>query len=182
VQRVVFYSWQSDLPNRTNRSFIQTALEKVADAIRVDDTVNVEPIVDRDTLGVAGSPDIGKTIFEKIERADVFVADITLINISEEGNRRTPNPNVLLELGYALHALGTSRVILIFNKAYGDIEDLPFDLRMRRVMTYNMPELAEERSTERRILEAKLDDAIRTALANIQPTPASSLVSQTLEG
>jgi len=61
IHRVVFYSWQSDLPNATNRSFIQEALETVAKAIKADDTVDVEPVIDRDTQGVAGAPDIAKT-------------------------------------------------------------------------------------------------------------------------
>jgi len=58
MHRVVFYSWQSDLPNRTNRSFIQQALENVTKAIRADGSIDVEPVVDRDTQGVAGSPDM----------------------------------------------------------------------------------------------------------------------------
>ena len=180
MQSVVFYSWQSDLPNRTNRSFIQTALEKVADAIRADDSIEVEPVVDRDTSGIAGSPDIAKTIFGKIETAAIFVADISLINTAQQG-RKSPNPNVLLELGYALHALGDHRVILVFNKAHGNLEDLPFDVRMRRVMTYNMPESAQERSTERKVLESKLDDAIRAALGNMRAPTDAGLTTQALE-
>jgi len=31
---VIFYSWQSDLPNATNRGFIQEALERAARNIR----------------------------------------------------------------------------------------------------------------------------------------------------
>jgi hypothetical protein len=31
--QTVFYSWQSDLPNRTNRTFIQDALQKAIDGI-----------------------------------------------------------------------------------------------------------------------------------------------------
>ena len=51
MHRVVFYSWQSDLPNRTNRSFIQQALENIAKSIRADDSIDVEPVIDRDTQG-----------------------------------------------------------------------------------------------------------------------------------
>ena len=70
MHRVIFYSWQSDLPNATNRSFILGALENVAKAITADDTIDVEPVVDRDTQGVAGAPDIAKTIFQKLDAAD----------------------------------------------------------------------------------------------------------------
>jgi hypothetical protein len=140
----------------------------------------VEPVVDRDTQGVAGSPDIAKTIFQKIEKADVVVADVSLINSAPQG-RPTPNPNVLLELGYALHALGDERVVLVFNTAFGKIEDLPFDLRMRRVTPYCSTESAPERSTERKALESKLDDAIRAALGSIKPAPMVSLVSDAID-
>jgi hypothetical protein len=49
MHRIIFYSWQSDLPNATNRSFIQRALENVAKSIKIDDTIDVEPVIDRDT-------------------------------------------------------------------------------------------------------------------------------------
>jgi hypothetical protein len=61
----VFYSWQSDLPPASNRSLIQAALEAAVKAIRADDTLHVVPRVERDTLGVAGAPDIGVTILRK---------------------------------------------------------------------------------------------------------------------
>ena len=46
--QIVFYSWQSDLPNACSRGFIQSALENAAAAIKADDTVEIEPVVDRD--------------------------------------------------------------------------------------------------------------------------------------
>ena len=90
MKKIVFYSWQSDLPNSTNRGFIQTALENAAAAITADDTVAVEPVVDRDTQGVPGSPDIASTIFSKITASDVFVADVSIT--CGDPNRPAPNP------------------------------------------------------------------------------------------
>jgi hypothetical protein len=72
-------------------------------------------------------------------------------------------------------------VILVFNTAYGKLEDLPFDLRMRRVMPYNMPDTVQERSTERRALESKLNDAIRAALDSLKPAPMVSMPSEAIE-
>src|SRR5215472_9503685 len=83
MKKIVFYSWQSDLPNACNRGFIQDALENAAGAITADDTVEVEPVVDRDTLGVPGAPDIASTIFSKIVAADVFVADVSITGRGE---------------------------------------------------------------------------------------------------
>src|SRR5438270_6437159 len=110
---LVFYSWQSDLPNATNRGFIQKALENAAKAIRDDDTVQVEPVVDRDTVGVPGAPDIASTIFAKIDQAQIFVCDVSIVDAS--ARRPAPNPNVLIELGYARRALGHDKVILAMN-------------------------------------------------------------------
>src|SRR5438876_9492524 len=98
-QATLFYSWQSDLPNATNRSLILDALERAAKRIRTDDSVTVEPVLDRDTQNVPGAPDIAHTIFQKIEKAAAFVADVSIINAGI--GRPTPNPNVLIELGYA---------------------------------------------------------------------------------
>lgn len=163
MQRIIFYSWQSDLPNATNRSFIETALERAASAIAKDNTVAIEPVIDRDTQGISGSPDIASTILSKIAAADAVVADISFIQRPVEG-RPCPNPNVLIELGYALRAIAYERVILVFNLAYGKVEELPFDLRMRRVLTYNMPEQTKDRAIERNSLERKFEVAIRAAL------------------
>ena len=53
--KTIFYSWQSDLPNSTNRGFIQKILELVAKEIHIDHSISVEPVIDRDTSGVPGS-------------------------------------------------------------------------------------------------------------------------------
>jgi hypothetical protein len=180
MHRVVFYSWQSDLPNATNRSFIEQALKNVANRITADDAVDVEPVIDRDTQGVAGAPDIAKTIFQKIASADVVVADVSIIGECRTG-RPTPNPNVLIELGYALRAVGDERVILVFNTAYGEFEQLPFDLKMRRALPYYMPQSTTDRATERKGLEAKLEPAIRAELASIRIEPPRSLLIEAIE-
>lgn len=158
----VFYSWQSDLPNSTNRNFILTALERAAKNIRSDKFVTIEPVVDRDTIGVPGSPNIASTILEKIGLSEIFVCDVSIINPSRSLEcRPTPNPNVLIELGYAMSVLGNERIILILNKSYGIPEQLPFDLRMNRVIPYDMPESDVDKATERAKLQKLLEKAIR---------------------
>lgn len=171
----VFYSWQSDLPNATNRGLIQTALEQVVKAIREDQSVAIEPVVDRDTVGVGGSPDIALTIFKKIELAALFVADVSIIG--HAGDRPTPNPNVLVELGYAKKALGPDRVLMIMNTAFGVPEDLPFDLRFRRVVAYYMPRTDSDRATERRQLQNRLETELRAMLAKLPPSTSAPEMS-----
>ena len=132
---IIFYSWQSDLPNSENRNFIKGCIEKaVKDANRDDKCLEV----DRDTCGMAGFPNIEQTILRKIQKANVFVADISIINNGFWKKKRTPNPNVLFELGYAVKTLGWERIICVFNNDYGKIEDLPFDIKQHRVVSYSL--------------------------------------------
>lgn len=165
-RRVIFYSWQSDLPNKTNRGFIERALENAAKILRQDDSIQIKPVIDRDTSGVAGSPDISKTIFSKISQADIFVCDVSIIN-QDADTRPTPNPNVLIELGYALGTLGESRIIMVLNEAFGKLELLPFDLRTRRTISYHMPIESADRATERKTLEGRLTQELRTILTEL---------------
>jgi hypothetical protein len=169
MRRIVFYSWQSDLPNACNRGFIQNALELAAATIAADDSVAVEPVLDRDTQNTPGSPDIAATIFAKIVAASVFVADVSIVSRAEN-LRPCPNPNVLIELGYALKALGHERIIIVFNRAFGNIAELPFDLRARRVLSYEMPEVASERAPARKRLANDFDAALRVALPLVVET------------
>lgn len=144
----VFFSWQSDLPNKTNRNLIESSIKK---AIKNTGQKNVfSPIteVDRDTKGVLGSPDIVDSILSKIDKCGLFIADISIINQNIDG-KKTPNPNVLFELGYAVKSLGWERIVCVFNSDFGNISDLPFDLRNRRILTYettNLPDTKRELS------------------------------------
>ena len=164
----IFYSWQSDLPNSCNRGLIEAALQEAAKRIRQDDTVEVEPVIERDTKGVPGSPDIAATIFRKIDESAVFVCDISTVNRDYTG-RKTPNPNVLIELGYAKKSLGVDRVLTVMNTHFGPISDLPFDLAGRRVIPYsNDPDIPDRASTKKE-LASKLEDAIRNVIDNLPP-------------
>jgi hypothetical protein len=164
MSTTVFYAWQSDQPGSTTRNLIQRALEDASQAIRDDITIDVDPRLDKDTAGVPGSPDIVATIFEKIDRASVFVADVTLIT-ADAAARPSPNPNVLIELGYALKVLGWERVVLVMNTAYGPPGALPFDIRQRRTMTFSVQETDQQKAEPRRALQKTLEVAVRAALA-----------------
>ena len=109
----VFYSWQSDLPNSTNRGFIGDCLERAIKELKAEPDLQVDPCLDRDTQNVPGSPDIAATIFDKIDRCGLFVCDVSIVNQSAS-NRPMPNPNVLIELGYAVKTLGMESHCLRF--------------------------------------------------------------------
>lgn len=163
MKRTIFYSWQSDLDPSGNRNLIEESLKRSIKSINRDDTETLEPVLDRDTAGVPGTPSISESIFFKITLADAFVADVSLINFAASG-RPTPNPNVLVELGYAVAQLGWQRIILVQNTAYGSPEDLPFDLRGRRIIPYSYRRDANDRGATRALLQGRLEPAVKAAL------------------
>ncbi len=148
MNNTIFYSWQSDLPNATNRTFIETCLN---DAIKeLNKELEIQPAerdentfsLDRDTKGIPGTPPIFTTILEKIAHCTAFVPDFTFVGHSKNG-RKLPNPNVLIEYGYALSVVGHLRMIPVVNTAYDykDLADLPFDMRhLRPPLFYKLAE------------------------------------------
>ena len=177
MDQKVFYSWQSDSPNNTNRSLILTALEKAAEDIINDDSISVVPVIDRDTLGLSGSPDIAQSIFAKIDGASVFVADVTIID--PKAVKLSPNPNVLIELGYAVKVLGWNKIIMVMNAEYGGPDTLPFDLRSKRVFPYSASPSATEKAPIRNALRKTLSTAIGAILdgeysGTVQPAQGTS--------
>lgn len=160
----VFYSWQSDLPE--TRNVIEAALERAIRNLNRDLTVENALELDQDTRGVAGWPEITSALFDKIDQCEVFVADITPINGPNSDFRITPNPNVLLELGYAL-ATGfrRTRIICVINTHYlpdGDLGKLPFDLRGSRPVQF-----ALEDPTDRGVESGQEDPTRTRARANL---------------
>jgi hypothetical protein len=161
MEIIIFYSWQSDKPSKNNKNFIQSATEKAIKRIHKDANLKFEPSLDRDTKNVPGSPEIVRTILGKIEKSHIFLCDVTII---ADEKRPIPNPNVLIELGYAAAKMGWERIICVMNEQHGTPEALPFDLRHRRwPITYNISSdvSSEERSKTREILSKEIERAIR---------------------
>ena len=165
---VIFYSWESDLPPECGRKLVEDALEGAAKALSSDDSISIDPLIDRDTLGVAGSPNIFATILQKIEDADAVFADVSIIT-PPDAVKSTPNPNVLIELGYAVRAKGWSRVVLVMNAHFGKPEKLPFDLRGQRALVFNSPPGDPHVDSARGQLQADVEAALREMLRNLPP-------------
>lgn len=146
----IFFSWQSDIHRNVGKNMIESALKQAVKNLRqdltVEEAVREELAIDRDTKGVAGSPPIVDTIFQKIDASGIFVADVSFIGKRPKGGM-IPNPNVLIEYGWALKSLGHARIITVMNTAYGDpsTDQLPFDMRhLRHPIQYHCPEDATE--------------------------------------
>lgn len=174
----IFFSWQSDTPTKTNHGFIKEALNSAVTQLVANGSVEEAPRVDHDTKGVHGDPDIFPTILNKIENCDVFIADVTFVASTPNG-KNIPNPNVLLELGYAYKVVGSGRIIKIMNKSFGDPKDgLPFDLAHKRwPYTYSLPEDADKSNREKvkKTVTKDLADFIMQILENEGPKGESNL-------
>ena len=181
----IFYSWQSDLENKHNRGFIKEALEKAIQELNADLEVT-EPDrrieLDHDTKNVPGTPDLAGTIFEKISSSTVFVADISFVaerkDDSEEVLRKVANPNVLIELGYALSVLGSDRVLCVFNTANGSVDDLPFDLKHKRhPIQYCLNNASIDKAAQKTSLVDSLKKGIELIVSLEKHTHTQSLLS-----
>ncbi|MFL3651201.1 MAG: hypothetical protein ACI6PR_08285 [Pseudoalteromonas sp.] len=158
----VFYSWQSDINAKYNRYFqldcLKAAIKKINQEFDLKESIRE----DHDTKGVPGSPDIATTILSKIESSDIFIGDITFVSFSESG-RALSNPNVLIELGYAMHALGDERVINVINTSFGEADgNIPFDLAHKRwPISY---ELSDRNISDKAEVKKNLIDSFVSAL------------------
>jgi hypothetical protein len=164
MNRTVFYSWQADLDPSVTRAFIQSAIEGAVRTIAKDESIRVTPVLDRDTSGVTGTPSIAETILEKIASCDVFVCDVSIVN-SGTTFRATPNPNVLVELGYAAALLGWDRILLVQDTTFGGPDRLPFDLRGRRVLAYELAPGSPNVGVAEAELGGRLETTLREMLA-----------------
>lgn len=134
----IFYSWQSDLPKHTNEKAIRLSINSAINKIE-EDSESFKLVLDEATRDSPGSPNIPNTIFNKIAKADLFVCDLTTINSTSDNIRKVPNPNVLIELGYAIANLGWERILMLFNTNYGNFpEDLPFDIDRHRASKFSV--------------------------------------------
>ena len=177
---IIFFSWQAQTPNGVGRSFLREALDQVCKDIASDTSVDEalrDLEVDSDTQGIAGQPAIVETILDKIDASAVFVADMTFVGKQING-KPTPNPNVLIEYGWALKALKSERIVCVMNTAYGTPDNLPFDLHHRRwPIRYYLPENVshELRKQEKEKLINTLTEALRLSLGAVSYTNVEAL-------
>ncbi len=164
MSNAVFFAWQSDTPSTDNKQFIWDALQKAAALCANETLLELSPRPEKDTDGLAGTPNIVATIFKRIQQCSMFLADVSFIATSANG-KNIPNPNVMLELGFAVRSIGWERTLLVFNNAFGEQKDLPFDILQHRwPIEYRLT--GETKVRENRL--EKLTDAIEAALKDCE--------------
>jgi hypothetical protein len=131
MANTIFFAWQMDSPSADNKKFICDALCTAIGLAHGGQTAEEAQRPESDTRGLSGAPNVVEAIFSKIRSCSVFVADVTLTGTTPQ-EKRVPNPNVLIELGYAARSVGWDRVVLVLNGEASDPEDLPFDIRQHR--------------------------------------------------
>lgn len=174
MARTIFYSWESDLPSQTNRDLIRDALNLAVqdlNASLVEAQREGDVQLDQDTQGLPGSPSVAHAILAKIDTTSAVVLDVSVIGALQIGSRQrlTPNPNVLVEYGYSLARCGEAKIVAVFNDAFGRIEDLPFDIRHKKVVRYFAHDEGVRDKTKRdaliRQLSSSLLDELRLIIA-----------------
>ncbi|WP_455296688.1 hypothetical protein [Brucella pituitosa] len=186
----VFWSWQSDRDQTLHHYFVRDALKDACKLIASDPDYeeSERPEVDHDMKNVPGTEDIASTILSKIASANVFVADMTPVGITDPAalqpsvapdKRPEPkylqNPNVMSELGYAERAITKGRIVLVANAAhYPGPEALPFDWRHRSgAKTYTLADGATK--AEIKAERKRFADVLK---AHIQPILAAQVPAQ----
>ena len=182
LMNTVFFSWQSD--HNETKTFVTRALE---DAIATFNQ-RAEPEdhlrLDEDTRDVPGWPDIANVLFEKIQSCAVFVADITPINDALTERQAVPNPNVMLELGYALGAgHKEQRIVTVVNRQHlpdRKYESLPFDIRGRVHVGFDA-DCAAIPTPDHGTLSEKLLGQIEHIVASLKGQPQDSAIQNLKE-
>jgi hypothetical protein len=168
----VFFSWQSDRSTQEGRNLIESAIKfaikKLAEDVEIEESLRDSLSLDKDTKGVPGNPPIFETILKKIDRSAIFVPDLTPVATRANGEL-IPNPNVLIEYGWALKSRGYYRILPVMNIAHGDPRKspLPFDMaHLRFPILYSLPDgsSAADRRAARDELAREFEGAFRTIL------------------
>ena len=130
---------------------------------------------------------LGQSIYlrpyeKKIDSADVFVADMSLVDRGETG-RAMVNQNVMYELGYAAGKLTDESTIVLLNSDLGDKGLLPFDIAQNRVVDFSLDDDKKGVKLTKRlkdILTEHLQD-IKTKLDVIQTESIKDKLTQAIE-
>jgi hypothetical protein len=198
----VFWSWQSDTPGKVGRHFVRESLEEAIAQLKQAPDIE-EPFerearqalhLDHDRKGVTGSPRLAETIFDKILASEVMIADVTPVGrvpkppgaSKQLKAKKIINPNVAIEVGYALHALPRKEnsLLMVLNEHYGSRADIPFDLQPNAgpIMYRLAPDATpDDIKRTKATLAGTLKAALAPFLAKHAPSAGTSLIPDFIE-
>jgi hypothetical protein len=169
MNATVFYAWQSDRPRKITRDLIANAAEAACQRVTEDNSNPWNLTLDSDTQGVAGMCDIPNTILEKIRTCSMFLADLTFVGRTDDGEQQMPNSNVLFELGFAAGVLGFDPLIGVMNEAYGKNEGQVFDIKRRSCLFFSLngDSVSTTITEARERLSHQLEEVFRITLKQV---------------
>lgn len=178
----LFFSWQSD--RKDTKKIIKAALKTAKETLLKD---GIELFVDEDTRERVGKRNIDAEVLEKIRKCDIFLADLTPVityfppKESHNLPKHLPNSNVMYEYGYAFHAKGEKRMIVLasLNKEENEhLEFMPFDINHDTITVFkDENSLSDLHKWIRKIIEDV--DLERAAFV---PAFACTILFQTIDG
>jgi hypothetical protein len=186
VTHTIFYAGSSRPPSLTHHSFVQAALQAAIQQL-TDEAIIIEAerTEAEATDWAEHSPVSGDDALSSlrcIETAHIFVPDLSAIASSDSGEV-IMDPRILVEYGYALGKLGSSRILPILNTALGKSETQTEILERtprQRLVTYHLRENASEE--EKAIAQRQLVEALTGTLEQILATPDANTEAKDLNG
>ena len=179
----IFLTWQNDVPNETNKDYIEECVASVVDRINRQEgkKIFLPPFLGGSTGGNFNP--IETTLLKEILEADVFFADLTSTEHKDvNGNRKFQlNANVAYETGIFLgktSGILKDSLIAVNNEAWVPTSNSPFDFRGRSQITYNRNEKLKGALLRKCTIKFKSD--IHVALCRFLKTNKITLSSLSL--
>jgi len=157
----IFWSWQSHFSK--SRNIVEDSLDPIISKLNesgfIKETLFKEIAMRPDD----GANPIDQNIPKKIKASRYFIADVTPIWVWEDADRTRkvlyPNPNICVEVGYAVEALHPSQILLLaFERTEPSFSHghFPFDIAQRPRIHF----------TDKTDLKKKIFHALATSLKN----------------
>ena len=145
----LFFAYQTDIPVEYGKDFIQRAIEKAKIKLKKS---NIDLEIDFGCRATPGNPILIQEMLDKSNSSDLVLVDLTFTSSKNrldgkkislwkkelhysnktEDDKKSPNPNVLLETGFAWSKKGYNRTIMLMNTCFGNPDELPVDLKSFR--------------------------------------------------
>ena len=155
---IIFWAWQADF--KSSRNQIENVLKDLVEAVNRD-RESVYPVRIETAVDIGdGAVRIDTTLLSKICDADILIADVT--PVYRAFKRLTPNPNVLVEVGYALASKVPHEILLIEKRR--EPEQIPGDDDPAVQLPFDISTVHRISFTEPRDLRRRMVDEFRAFL------------------